>query len=652
MSPPQNLVENAVKEIRNDVKHDRGLDAIREELNKLEQAHADDKNPAALKADLRQVGEMLHKQGILPRVDFVATSEGDAVLLGISGDGKADGHGQRLTAVRGMTFEYDKSGHVTKYSTDKGKSVWTYSKEDGQYHESVDGQPSGNVSSDVVTMNSKGRMEVTHADGSTTETLRWGAVIERDPHGRIVEERRGHNIREFQYDNGKLVGVSDFPTQEAKDANQPSNSYTLDPATKKFYSATDTGRTDPLEIKILEETGDLGTTEITHKDGSRDLQRIGGTVSHWNKDNELTGIEYKNGNTATDFTYDSKHHLTGFKMTGKDGVTHTYQSKDGHIIIDAGTENEKKIKGNLENDDHGTLAVTEVGNGSDDQYKSTKFKLNGVVVEAGLAGVTRVIDGKGQEHTFDYKGDDLQAINAFGYQMKRVGDKWVDAQGNPTGVTPKVGQDGTLYLYKPDGTFDAVTAGGIKFAGEKEPEPPEPPSTAVEGRTGNIAKDLLYWAKRCLGKQLWRDERNSEVDSGLTAHGVQGCSASVSAILGMADVDRGEEDGPHNSNFLSEGFGKTALAKRLASNLDALSGWDRIHFTSHSQLQEGDIIDGVDSNGINGHIGIVGPKVNGQWTVYENRSSTGRWEQHPLDWNFEPGNARFGKRMWLIRPPD
>lgn len=104
MSPPQNLVENAVKEIRNDVKHDRGLDAIREELNKLEQAHADDKNPAALKADLRQVGEMLHKQGILPRVDFVATSEGDAVLLGISGDGKADGHGQRLTAVRGMTL--------------------------------------------------------------------------------------------------------------------------------------------------------------------------------------------------------------------------------------------------------------------------------------------------------------------------------------------------------------------------------------------------------------------------------------------------------------------------------------------------------------------------------------------------------------------
>jgi hypothetical protein len=125
----------------------------------------------------------------------------------------------------------------------------------------------------------------------------------------------------------------------------------------------------------------------------------------------------------------------------------------------------------------------------------------------------------------------------------------------------------------------------------------------------------------------------------------------VRAILGLSDVDKGETDGPHNSHFLSEGFGKTGLACKLTSNLDHLRGWDRIHFTSYSQLKPGYIIDGIDSNGVNGHIAIVGPKVNGQWTDYENSSSRGKWEQHPLTANFALGSDRFDGRMWLVRPP-
>lgn len=658
MSPPKDLVKETANDIASDVRHDRGLDAVRDELNELRDAHMGNDNKlskdelTAFRADLRQVSEILHDKKILPRVDFVATNAGDAALLGISGDGKADGHGTRMTNIRGMQYEYDKSGHVTQYSTDKeGKNVWKYSKEDGLYHEYVDVTESGKTSNDVISVDEKGRVKVTHGDGSSTLTLRWGGVIERNAEGQITETRRSKQVRTFQYEDGKLVGITDFASKEDQAANNPSGGYTYDPATKKFYANTDAEKADPLDIKVLNQKGDRGTVVLTHQDGSYDRQRMGGTTTHWNANGELTAIDYKNGNTATDFSYNDKHELVGFKMTGKDGVTHTYTTKNGNVIIDEGTPDERKIKGSLTNDEDGFITVTEVGDESDRQYKKTTFRLNGTVVTAGIDGVTSVINPRGEEQTFGYNKDgELNEVKAYGYDMRLVNGQWVDADGKQVKGVPKVLANGTLKIVREDGTFDAVSSGSIRYSGEKEPTPPEAPASRP-GATGDIAEDILYWAERCVGKAMWRQKRHSEVNPASTANGYYGCSASVSAILGLADVDKGETDGPHNSNFLAENFGKTGLASRLARNLDKLDGWDRIHFKSYSQLKPGDIIDGIDSNGVNGHIGIVGPKVNGQWTVYENSSSRGRWEQHPLTANFAIGNDRFDGRMWIIRPP-
>ena len=654
MTPPNSVVEQTVKDIKSDVGHDRGLDAVRDELDELRDSHMkggklDEK---AFTADLREVSMLLHKQGVLPRLDFVATNTGDAAILGISGDGKPDGKGQRITQVRGNTFEYDKNGHVTEYSLDKGESVWKYSKEDGQYHEHVDGKPSGKTTDDAISVDEEGRILVTHADGSTTQTMRWGAVIERNAEGKITEERRKNNIRTFQYEDGRLVGMSDFASEEDKASNNATNAYVYDAATQKFYSATDTAKSDPLDIKVIDKKGDRGTVLLTHQDGSRDEQRLGGTVVHWNADDELTGIEYRNGNKAADFTYNDDHELTGFNMTGKDGVTHTYTTRNGKLVIDEGTPQEKTVKGKLTTDDNGVISVTEVGDGSDDQFKRMTFRMGGAVVESGLDGVTRVIHPSGRESTFHYNSDgELDRVDAHDNQLQLKNGEWFDAEGKPVKVKPKIQVDGTFLLTAPDGSFDGITAGGIRFSGQKEPQPPDVPA-GPPGNSGDIAADLLYWSEKCVGKKLWTWEKHSEVEPSSTRNGYYGCSASVSAILGLADLDRGEEDGPYNSNFLGDRFGKTGLASRLATNLDKLPGWDRIRFKSYSQLQPGDIIQGIDSNGVNGHIGIVGPKVNGQWTVYENSSSRGRWEQHSLDANFAIGNSRFDKRMWIIRPPD
>lgn len=199
-----------------------------------------------------------------------------------------------------------------------------------------------------------------------------------------------------------------------------------------------------------------------------------------NADNEITEIKYNNGNIASNFHYNKDHELTGFDMTGKDGKLHCYAADGGVITIDKGTPEERTVKGLLHVDKSGDLKVTETGDGTPAQFKETEFKLSGSQIESNQFGVTRVINWRGKESTYEYDAaGELTEVNDWGRHLHRdANGNWLNADSSPSKEKPVLDKDGGITYYNKDGTYIHHTAGGTLTDGPGVPGPrsPEPPT--------------------------------------------------------------------------------------------------------------------------------------------------------------------------------
>ncbi len=489
-------VQQTVNRIESDNQHhDVGTSKLHDEVNYLRQqdSQAGKLDNSQFKADLAQVNDKLHADGILPHLEIVSAGNGDAAFRGISEPGKtpSDGQPSLVTKSHGTTFTYDSAGHVQSWS--KHGDTWNYSSEDGQYHESMNGKATGKTNSDVVTLNGGGAETVTHPDGSTTLTTAWGGTTSHDANGHLTSVISGKDAKTFVYQGDALVSMTDKPE------GKPAETYTLSGG--KYYAASDKNHQNPMDISVEPQKNADGSTklngqvELTDKNGNITVEDRGGTNFHWDASHRLTSIDYSNGTKASNFSYDSipgtgapgnlndfiipgkdgqsplgLPSLKGFTMTGKDGQSHTYASANGDVTIDNGTP----VKGTLTADASGVLTVTQTGDGSDAQYKSTKF-VGGFEVQSGkFAGqikTTETVNWSGKENKFGYDAQgNLNSVDAYGNNLHLAGGKWVDASGKPSDLVPTV-ENGTFSVTQPDGTFNSWGVGGTKIQGI--PDTPE-----------------------------------------------------------------------------------------------------------------------------------------------------------------------------------
>lgn len=490
---------------------------------------------AAFKSDLAAVTKQLHQDGILPNLDIVETGNSHVAFRGISTPGASpvDGSESLVTKSHGTTFTYDNQNHIQSWSTKDG-DTWKYSAKDGKYHEFDDGKSTGKTTTDVVTLDAKGREVATHSDGSTTTTSAWGGTIERDPTGLMTRETNGKSVKTFDYENGQLSAMT-----VEKDGQKTSYAKAED---GKFYASTDAEHKNPLDIAIDPKRD--GTVKITDQSGASTEERWGGTTVHRDKDQHLTSIDYRNGNKATQFSYDASNQLTGFSMTGKDGKAHTYEESNGMISIDGG----QPIAGTLAANDAGRLLVTQTGDGSDQQFKSIQFNMGGSEVVSGKFGdktmPVEITSGGGKVSHFKYDATGmLTDVDARGYVLHKEGGQWLDANGGkPADVVPLIEPNGTFTAIHGDGTYDQWTAGGVHT--EAIPDTPEAiakEAKAVEEAnaahqtdgTSNVPITDGVQGDPTLAATICRDAR--AVANRMDSHGL--CLKGVATALDMAGTN-------------------------------------------------------------------------------------------------------------------
>jgi hypothetical protein len=474
---PNDKIQQTVSRIENgEQQGNQGSTRLLDEVHQLRQADSQNGSldKQTFKADLASVTAQLHKDGVLPNIDLVEAKNGDAAARGVSEPGKSPDGGDPslVTKSHGTTFTYNDQGEVHSYS--KGKDTWTYDKQDGQYHESIDGKATNKTNSDIISVNGNGTETVTNPDGSTTAKSRWGGTLDRNADGQITKEKSGHGSKTFDYQNGQLTSMTD------EQKGKPAETYTK-ASDGKFYAASDTDHKNPMDISVEPENAEgkpskNGVVEITDNNGNTTDEHWGGTNVHYDSQHQLTSIDYSNGNKATDFKYGAASldpsgnpltpDLTGFTMTGQDGKAHTYTSSDGNISVDGGTA----VPGTLTADANGALTATATGDGSDAQFKATKFGLGGSVVESGKFNgqeqpeAVTSFNGKTSTYKYDSNGD-LTAVDAHGLDLTKDGDKWVTKNGHDTNLTPTIDANGTFSVTRPDGTFDSWNADGSKIQG-------------------------------------------------------------------------------------------------------------------------------------------------------------------------------------------
>ncbi|MBS1953335.1 MAG: hypothetical protein JST89_04060 [Cyanobacteria bacterium SZAS-4] len=208
--------------------------------------------------------------------------------------------------------------------------------------------------------------------------------------------------------------------------------------------------------------------------GTTQETRYNGVQLDRNSDGELSHIRYNNDREASAFTYDANHNLTGFQIKEKDGSTHSYTSKDGILTIDAGTDHERKVAGELSADDKGNLFVTENG-GDKSNYKKLEFKWCGSEVESNQFGVTRVQDWGGSisKYSYDASGK-LNGVDDWGRHVRlNAQGVWTNADGSPSHEKPVLDADGAMTYYKSDGTYLHHTPGGTPSRGRYDGAPPD-----------------------------------------------------------------------------------------------------------------------------------------------------------------------------------
>lgn len=446
------------------------------EINELRKHDLGGKNLS--QAEWAQVDAKLHHDGVLSHVDIVGLKNGDVAIRGISEPSKGpDGKDSLVTRIHGTTFTYDSQGHVQSLS--KKGDTWTYSSKDGKYHESINGKDTHKTTADVVTVNG-GKEVVTHADGSSTTSAKWGGVIDRNADGQITREQGGHEDKTFKWKGDTLASMT------VQKPGEPAVTYSR-ASDGKYYSSSDDAHKKPLDITVEPPTNGSdghrqnGVVEVTDKSGNTTDIHWGGERVHWDPSHKLTEIDYSNGNKATDFTYASEPlqassenplglpALTGFKMTGKDGQTHSYSysAADGTVSVDG----RPGVKGTLASDASGNLTVTQTGDGSDDQYTLTKFGLGGSEVVSGKFGgqtlPEEIVNWAGKTSKFKYDTDgNLTSIDTpYGPSMVKKGNQWLDASGNPVNVTPTVEANGNFSVMSPEGLYITWNASGTRTEG-------------------------------------------------------------------------------------------------------------------------------------------------------------------------------------------
>lgn len=142
-------------------------------------------------------------------------------------------------------------------------------------------------------------------------------------------------------------------------------------------------------------------------------------------------------------------------------------------------------------------------------------------------------------------------------------------------------------------------------------------------------------ANKEVGQSMW----SQSPYAACTENGKLGCAASVSEVLKRAGYS----------------YANSAGVQELAGQLEA-HGWKKINVADHPELvRPGDVVFGVDKQpGKSAHIGIIGECENGEIWQYDNNSANGKWSHCKLDESAlnVKGNQRFGKQMWVMRPPD
>ena len=491
-------VSQTVSRIENDNKqHEATPSKLHDEINQLRQQDFQNGklDKSTFNTDLAAVTKQLHQDGVLPHLDIVGTGNGDAAYRGVSEPGKTPTNGDPslVTKSHGTVFTYDNSGHVQSWS--RHGETWKYDNQDGKYHESVNGKPTDKTTSDTVSVNGGGLETVTHADGSTTKTSAWGGTIDSNAQGQPTMIENRHDVKTFTYDaQGNVTSMKDYGSPQDFAAHKEKESFSLGPD-GKLYSSNDKNHQNPFSIS----TKDGGVTEMTDKNGNRTDTHWGGEQVHWNSKNQLTEIDYSNGNKATNFKYDAATldptqnplgtpNLSGFTFTGKDGKSHTYSTKDGNVSIDGGPG----VKGTLTADVNGNLTATETGDGTDAQYKSIRFGLGGSQVESGkFAGQIKpeeVTNWGGHVNKFGYDASGaLNSVDAYGYNLKQENGKWVDASGKPALVTPTIDEKGNFSITLANGTYDTWGPGGTRIEGI----PDDPQHIAAEAKQVDTALTAL-----------------------------------------------------------------------------------------------------------------------------------------------------------------
>lgn len=412
------------------------LGNVYHELNQLRQSGG------LNSSNLTDVNEQLHQQGILPRIDFTDTSNGDLAIRGRSGDPGPDGTTNLVNSANGRDYTYDQQGHVQSVSLDSGKDVWSYDNKTGTYDQTVDGKATGKSTHDAIYTLGNGDEVDARTDGSQ-RVINGDGEKYYDPNGGLAREvGKDGEVKDFQYQNGQLSSVTEYKSVEDEQNHNASQTYNRN-TDGNFYAANDTNHSNPMNIEIGDNAQTAGAVLFKNADGSTDVQRLSGVDIQRNAQGELTSEKYVNGNQANDFQYDANGKLIGFDMNQTDGTKHTYTAEGDQITVDGGTDHSQTFNGSLNYDKYSQLQVTNTDTGA-----STDFRYSGAqLTRDSDLNPTQVVDAQGNVNTYQWSGDQLTGVNANGHQLQmNEQGQWLNADGTPANVTPQVDQVGQLSL--------------------------------------------------------------------------------------------------------------------------------------------------------------------------------------------------------------
>jgi hypothetical protein len=487
MAPTLNdkTANTTADQIEQHLKHGDGLASVRDEVEKVRKEQGGNFDKKEFTAWMQKVGDKLHADGILPRLDIVLDHD-KVALTGISGDGKFDGKGDLITQSGKdgrFGFGYDKKGDLTSLTDSKG--AVDYKFKDGQWTNSKDGTKA------EIAVDAGGNVHVMHENGTETDFRRTGEEIQRNAEGQITSQKRGNGSeRDYVYDSKGQV--QDY-TEKNKDGAVVTQATRNADGTFTSKSAGPDGilgNADDVTSKIKNiEIDGKENLKITNTDGTSVEQRGFGAKLFLDQNERLTDLQTTNGKQYHyDYNGDSKQ-PDGLTIStkgadgmwgtaaspGDDKVEQTFKLENGMITATGADGKTETYKGSIGIDDRGRAIVT------DEATKvETTYGLSGAIKTKTNDQVTQVTNPDGTENNFKYDGNKLQQATLFAgtdhqqtYELQN--GKWMvkDANGDfkPADATPSVDDNGNIRLTKANGDkqFTEYTPMGEVVQGYNEP---------------------------------------------------------------------------------------------------------------------------------------------------------------------------------------